>query len=87
MGKGLAAVAAYFDIPAETLPNVPKFTITGNNRITVENHHGIKEFSEELIEIDCGKQSLRLRGSGFMLKKLSADELKISGKLIYIELE
>ncbi|MGE4354240.1 MAG: YabP/YqfC family sporulation protein [Oscillospiraceae bacterium] len=87
MGKGLENIAAFFDIPAETLPNVPKFTVTGGSQITVENHRAIREFSEELIEIDCGRQVLRLRGSGFELKKLTGEGIRIAGRLLYAELE
>ena len=87
MGKGLERAAAFFDIPAETLPNVPKLTVTGGSSILVENHRGIRTFSPELIEIDCGRQLLRLRGSAFELEKLTGGELRIRGGLLYAELE
>ncbi len=87
MSKGLEAVAAFFDIPAETLPNVPKLTVTGSSAISIENHSGLRTFSDDLMEINCGKQVFRIRGSGFVLKKISKDELKIQGKLLYAELD
>lgn len=87
MGNGLEKAAAFFDIPAETLPNVPKFTVIGGDSICVENHRGIRVFSEELIEINCGRQILRLRGGGFRLEKITTDEVKIRGQLLYAELE
>lgn len=87
MGKGLESAAAFFDIPAETLPNVPKLTVTGGSNIVVENHRGIRVFSPELIEIDCGRQVLRLRGSGFELEKLTPGELRIRGGLLIAELD
>ncbi len=87
MSKGLENIAAYFDIPAETLPNVPKLTVTGSSGIMIENHCGIRTFSDDLIEINCGKQVFRIRGSGFVLKKIDKDELKIKGKLLYAELD
>ena len=87
MGKRLEKAAQFFDIPAETLPGVPKLTVTGNTAVTVENHHGIRSFSEELIELDCGKKILRLHGSGFILEKLTAAELRIRGELLYAELD
>lgn len=87
MGKSIENLAAYFDIPAETLPSVSKFTVTGGNIITIENYRSIREFSDDLIEIDCGKQIIRLRGSGFAIEKINNDEAKITGTLMYAELE
>jgi len=85
MGKGMERAAQFFDIPAETLPNVPKLTVTGSRNIVVENHRSIKVFSGELIEIDCGEKSLSLHGSGFILEKMAAGEIKIRGELLYAE--
>ncbi|MGI6029331.1 MAG: YabP/YqfC family sporulation protein [Candidatus Heteroscillospira sp.] len=87
MGKGLESAAAFFDLPAETLPNVPKLTVTGGSSVVVENHRRIQVFSQELIEIDCGRQLLRLRGSAFELEKMTPGELHIRGKLLMAELD
>ena len=85
MGKGMERAAQFFDIPAETLPNVPKLTVTGSRSIVVENHRYIKLFSGELIEIDCGEKTLNLHGSDFILERLGAGEVKIHGELLYAE--
>ena len=52
MGKGLESAASFFDIPAETLPDVPKITITGTSTVCVENHRGIELFSDDTIQIN-----------------------------------
>lgn len=87
MGKNIENFATYFDIPAETLPNVPKITITGDRQISVENYRSINEFSEELIQINCHKKTITLRGSGFAIEKIGDNEMKITGKLMFAELE
>ena len=87
MGKGLESAAAFFDIPAETLPDVPKITITGGSSVSVENHRGVSMFSDELIEISCGRGAIRLRGSGFELRSISASEIRIHGRLLCVELD
>lgn len=87
MGQRLESAAAFFDIPAETLPNVPKLTITGNNCVQIENHKGIQFFSSELIELSFGRQVVRLRGSAFVLELITPEELRIKGRLISAELD
>ena len=87
MGQRLEKAAAIFDIPAETLPDVPKLTVTGNNCVQIENHRGIRFFSTDLIEVSFGKRVVRLRGSAFMLEKITPEELRIKGKLILAELD
>jgi len=85
MGKGMERAAHFFDIPAETLPNVPKLTVTGSKCITVENYRCIKAFTGELIEIDCAERTISLHGRDFLLEKLTTEEIKIRGELLYVE--
>jgi sporulation protein YqfC len=87
MPRGLESAAAFFEIPAETLPGVPKLTVTGGSRISVENHRGIRHFSPEMLEIDCGRRTIRLRGSGFELEKLTPGELRLRGRVLQIEFD
>ena len=87
MGKGLEKAAAFFDIPAETLPDVLKLTVTGGRSICVENHRAIRSFSPDLIEVDCGRQLLHIRGSELRIERLSRSEIRIIGQFIYAELD
>ena len=87
MGKGLESAASFFDIPAETLPDVPKITVTGTSTVCVENHRGIELFSDDTIQINCGRKMLRLRGSGFEIAGISSGEIRIRGQLLSLELD
>ncbi len=87
MGKRLEKTAAFFDIPAEALPDIPKLIITGSHRIVIENYSKIRSFSPERIEIACGGQSLCLRGDAFELERLTASELHIRGRVLLAELD
>jgi len=87
MSGGLESTAAFFEIPAETVPGVSKLTVTGGRHVTVVNHRGLRHFSPELLEIDCGRRIIRLRGSGFELEKLTRGELRFRGKVLLIEFD
>lgn len=80
-------ISAHFDIPEETLPGVPRLTVTGLHRSLVENHRGITELSRERIEINGGKVHLRITGDELELSAMNNDAILITGTITSVEFE
>ncbi len=63
----------------------PRVEITGNNRVLVENHKGIKEYDGQLLRIKCSGCEVVIKGDGLELTALSIDELAVTGTIISVE--
>lgn len=74
-----------FELPKDIVLDVSKVVIIGTEQITVENHKGIVEYSEELIRINTGNGIMKLCGKGLTIKTILQEEITISGELTSIE--
>lgn len=63
----------------------PRVEIVGNNRVVVENHHGIQEYESGLLRIKCSGCEVRIVGDGLALTALSLDELAVTGIIASVE--
>ena len=54
-------------------------------QITVENHKGIVEYSEELIRINTGSGIMKLCGRRLAIKTILQEEITITGEITGIE--
>ena len=73
------------DIPADAVQNLPRVTLTGVNRVFVENHKGLLGYGEEEMIINGGRVIIKLRGHGLGLKAMTERELEVSGTLTSLE--
>ena len=79
--------AEILDLPAESMTGVPKLTVTGCRHAVIENHRGILAYSRELIEVDGGRERLRIQGEGLELTAMDKRVLIICGQIFGIEFE
>ena len=73
-----------FDIPGEAA-GMPRVTITGFQRVHVENHRGLLEYSQERICVNSGRLVIRINGAGLELAAMSDMELVVTGKVSSVE--
>ena len=62
-----------------------KIIIIGTGQVTVENHKGIIEYSEELIRINTGSSVMKLCGKHLSIKTILQEEITITGEITNIE--
>ena len=53
----------------------------------IENHRGLLEYSDTLIEVGAGRFHVRVRGEGLMLRAMDSEILIISGTIFGVDLE
>jgi sporulation protein YqfC len=90
MGKKwriLESVVTCFDLPAESLLNTARVTLTGPESVLVENHQGLRVYDSSLIEIDGGRHLVRLRGEQMQLCYMTEKELLVRGQIYTVDLE
>jgi len=73
------------DFPEETILNLPKITILGNNRLIVENHRGIIEFTPQRIRINTPIGILNVCGNDMHINYIIPEEIMLEGDIAIVE--
>lgn len=84
-GGAMGSVAELFDLPADVLAGLPRLELVGSRQLYLEGHRGLLAYSEERIDANTGFGVLRVRGSGLTLLAMTAEELRIGGRIDAVE--
>ena len=85
-GGVLDTVAELFDLPADLVAGLPHLEMVGSRQLYLEHHAGILAYSEEQIDVNTSAGALRVRGEGLSLLAMTAEELRIGGRIAAVEL-
>lgn len=80
----LEKAARKMDLPGQ-IAGQARVDIRGFREVYIENHQGLLEYGDNEIHINCGKAVLKLKGSRFIIRAMSADGLHIEGQLTGLE--
>ena len=75
------------DLPGESLPGQVVVEITSENRVLIEHHCGVREYSRERIGVKVKYGMLQVCGSCLELRCMTREQLVISGKIDCIVLK
>ena len=81
----LSTVAELFDLPADVVAGLPRLEMVGSRQLYLEHHVGILAYSEEQIDVNTSAGALRVRGEGLSLLAMTAEELRIGGRIAAVE--
>ena len=84
-GRVLDSVAELFDLPADVVAGLPRLELVGDRQLYLEHHAGILAYSEEQIDVNTSAGALRVRGEGLSLLAMTAEELRIGGRIAAVE--
>ena len=73
-------------LSGEPIPGQFLAEILGDNRLLIENHKGILEYTREKIRIKCGFGSVSVCGSGLEIFRMSKEQLIIRGRIDVVSL-
>ena len=60
-------------------------TLTGNQEAYIENYRALLGYTENEITIEGKKETVKIRGSGFLIQYFTNDDMKITGCISSIE--
>ena len=80
-----STVAELFDLPADVVAGLPRLEMVGSRQLYLEHHAGILAYSEEQIDVNTSAGALRVRGEGLSLLAMTAEELRIGGRIAAVE--
>lgn len=63
----------------------PTIDISSNKEALICGCHGIIEYDEDLVRLDCDKLIISITGKDLCIRALSIEEISVSGEIIKIE--
>ena len=84
-GGVLSAVAELFDLPADVVAGLPRLEMVGSRQLYLEHHTGILAYSGEQIDANTSSGILRVKGKDLTLMAMTAEELRIGGRIAAVE--
>lgn len=82
----LEHIAKAADLSTEPMPGKPLIEVVGDSSVLIENHCGVISYSMECVTIKTKQGCIIVRGAQLVLRRMSKDQLKISGTINDIEL-
>ena len=75
------------EIPVELSTNNPKITITGFERMLIENYRGILEYQDYFVRVNTYIGILNINGFNLKLEEMTTDDLLVTGRIDSIDFE
>ena len=75
------------DMPREVYTKEPKIITVGFNELIIENYKSILKYEEEYIRLETEIGNLNINGTDLNLIQMKEDHIKITGKIISMDLE
>lgn len=72
--------------PREVVTDVPRVTLTGSERLLVEQHKGLMACTAEMIDLHTACGVLRIEGSALVFLRYNGTEALIAGRIDAITL-
>ena len=71
----------------QPLPGLPIVELAGNRRVLIENHRGVREYSQERIGVKVKTGLVVVCGQGLELSRMTKQLLVIQGTIEGVRLE
>ena len=84
-GGVLGTVAELFDLPADVIAGLPRLEMVGSRQLYVEHHLGILAYRDQRIDVNTAAGVLCVKGEGLTLLAMTAEALRIGGRLAAVE--
>ncbi len=87
MRRKARRIEEILEIPVELSTNTPKITITGFERMLIENYRGILEYQDYFVRVNTYIGILNINGFDLKLEEMTTDDLLVTGKIDSIDFE
>lgn len=86
MEKRKRPLADKLSLPPELASKVPRTTISGGSRVYIENHGGLKTYTQSCVEVKTRDGLLRVSGDDLELLAMTATDIVVGGLVVSVEL-
>ena len=84
--KLLQQASERLDMPGQIMAGLPKVELTGFSKVTVEQHQGVMEYTEEAITVAVSIGRIRITGKGLSIRLMNRLFLMVAGDVANVEL-
>ena len=74
-------LAEMAELPGEGIPGQSMVELLGENRVLIEGHRGVREYSREKIGVNVKYGTVCICGCGLELAYMTAQQLVIRGRI------
>ena len=85
--KWIRRMAEKSGLDEEVLPVMPLVEIAGYNRVLIEGHKGVTQYSQEKICVKVKYGHVSVRGCNLELSRMSRERLVISGCIDCVQID
>ncbi|OOE13658.1 sporulation protein YqfC [Fictibacillus arsenicus] len=75
------------ELPADVVMDLPRITMIGQLHIYIENHRGVKAFSNEQLKLKLKHGTLVISGREFVIKTILPEEILLEGTISSVDFE
>lgn len=80
LGKRLRKLTAQFlDLPKDVVFDIPRMTMIGNMQLYIENHRGVKEFSDRMLKLQLTTGCVEIIGQQLVIRTILTEEVMVEG--------
>ncbi|MBQ8835233.1 MAG: YabP/YqfC family sporulation protein [Oscillospiraceae bacterium] len=83
----LERIAEGMDLPGESFPGQSILEIAGDNRVLIEHHFGVVQYSREKISVKVKFGEISVCGHGLELARMTKQQLVICGRIDCVTLQ
>ncbi|NLG84516.1 MAG: sporulation protein YqfC [Firmicutes bacterium] len=78
LGRRLADL---LDLPPEVVLALPKLTLVGDARLTLENHRGLIEYGPQRIRVSTDRGEIAIEGAALTIESILKEEILLTGRI------
>jgi sporulation protein YqfC len=75
------------ELPADVVMDLPRITMIGQLHIYIENHRGVKAFSNEQLTLKLKQGTLVIKGREFVIKTILPEEILLEGTISSVDFD
>lgn len=75
------------DLPNEALTDTPLTRVCGRQSVSIENHHGIVEYTEQCVRVSVRRGTVAILGERLSIARMTRRCVEIRGAIRAVELE
>lgn len=88
MGQRLRKMTGrIFDLPEDVVYELPRLTMIGNRQLYIENHRGVKHFSDQSLSVFLEQGELEITGQDLIIRTIWTDEVFVEGVITNVEMK
>ena len=85
-GRAKERIAEFFELPRDSILDVPRIVVIGNAELSIENHLGIIEYTSGSVVIATVKGSVTVRGKDLAISSITKTLVGVQGKIEHLDL-